>query len=69
VVPASTPVAIPLLLPIVATAVVLLVQVPPVDVLLSVVVRPTQTLAVPEMDAGRGLTVSTVVVIQPVARV
>jgi len=69
VVPASTPVIIPLLVPMVATVVLLLVHEPPDVALLSVVVRPTHTLVVPEIAAGRGFTVSTVVAIQPVARV
>ncbi len=64
-VPAATPEAIPELVPMVATLVLLLIHVPP-PVLESVVVEPAQTVAVPVIVDGNGLTVTTVVVIQPV---
>lgn len=50
-------------------AVLLLLHVPPVMPLVSVVVRPTQTLAVPDIAAGKGFTVTIVVVAQLVASV
>ena len=68
VVPDVTPETIPELVPIVATLVLLLIHVPP-PVLESVVVEPAQTVAVPVIADGNGLTVTTVVVIQPVASV
>ena len=67
-VPAVTPVTIPFEEPIVAFA-LLLIQVPPVALLLSVVVKPAQTASVPVMFAGNGLTVTTAVAIQPVGNV
>jgi len=69
VVPARTPVTMPVLVPIVATALLLLLQLPPVVALLSVVVRPSQTLIVPVIEASGGSTVNVNVVIQPVAKV
>jgi len=69
VVPAVTPVTTPLLVPMVATVVLLLLHEPPAVASLSVVVRPEQTLAVPVMEAGNGLTVTTTDVIQPVDKV
>ncbi len=57
-VPADTPVTTPLLEPMVATAVLLLVHDTPTGVLLlSVVVLPSQTDAVPAMAEGRAFTV------------
>ena len=44
-----------------ATEVVPLVQVPPVDVLASVVTEPKQTVGVPVMDAGAAFTVTVTV--------
>ena len=67
-VPDVTPETIPELVPMVATLVLLLSHVPP-PVLESVVVEPAQTVAVPAIADGNGLTVTTVVVIQPVDRV
>jgi hypothetical protein len=64
--PAATPVTIPLLVPIVARVTLLLVHVPPAVASVSVVVKPTHTLAVPLIDAGSGLTVTTAVAIQVV---
>jgi hypothetical protein len=66
------PDAMPVTMPaasIVAIAGVPLVHVPPVVVLLSVVVRLWQTASVPVIAAGSGLTVTGVVVMQPVASV
>ena len=62
------PETIPELVPIVATMVLLLTHVPP-PVLERVVVEPAQTVAVPVIADGNGLTVTTVVVMQPVASV
>jgi hypothetical protein len=68
-VPADTPLTIPELEPIVATAVVPLVQVPPVERSDNGVVAPLQTLCEPDVGNGRGFTVTTVVVVQPVGSV
>lgn len=67
-VPAETPVTIRVAEPIVATVVVLLVQVPP-PASLNVVVVPAQIPVAPDIADGKGLTVATVVVIQPVPNV
>ena len=64
-VPAVTPVTIPLVEPTVALAFELL-QVPPLVASARVVVRPAQTLVVPVIAAGNGLTSILVVDIQPV---
>ena len=63
-VPAPTPVTTPLPEPTVATPVLPLVHAPP-PASLSVMVRPAHTGVFPVMAAGVGLTVITVVVIQP----
>ena len=68
VVPADTPVTTPVPDPIVATAVLLLVQVPP-PASLSVVVSPAHTFVVPLIAAGSGFTDAAKVVLQPVPRV
>ena len=68
-VPALTPDATPLKEPIVATAMLLLLHVPPIVASLSVVVLPTQTAVTPVIAAGSGLTVIIVVVRQPVPNV
>ena len=63
-VPADTPVTWPVVRPgvsAVATAVLLLLHVPPVAVSLSVVVPPMQTLFVPIMAVGDGLMVTATV--------
>ena len=67
-----TTVAVPALFPpikpglsSVATVVGVTDHVPPVVVLLSVVVRPTQSVRLPVMTAGVGVTVTTLVVVQP----
>jgi len=67
--PADRPETTPDADPTAATETLLLLHVPPADVLLSVVVAPTHTTAVPVMEAGRGLTVKPVVVLHPVGSV
>ncbi len=52
--PAETPVARPELMSIVATAVLLLVQSPPVTVLLNVVVAASHTVVVPDIVPASG---------------
>ena len=52
--------------PIVAMIVLLLVQLPPIVSSASVPVRPTQTLTVPEMAAGKAFMDTSVVAEQPV---
>ena len=66
VVPAATPVTTPVPPITVATDEVLLVQVPPALVLPRVVVKPAHTFMVPVMAAGNGLTVTAIVIWQPV---
>ena len=51
---------------IVATDVFPLLQVPPPDTSLNVVVAPRHSPVVPEMNAGRGSTVTLMVFVQPV---
>ena len=60
-VPAATPVTTPVLLFTVATDVVVLLQLPPIIVLLNVVVLPIQTLAVPVFAATVGFAFTTTV--------
>lgn len=67
--PPATPVTTPDAEPMVASAVLLLLHTPLGVPLLSVDVEPTQTLAVPVMAAGVGLTVIAKVEKQPVANV
>jgi hypothetical protein len=67
-VPPATPVTT-LLVPMVASAVLLLLHTPPVVVSLNVVVRPTHTVAIPVIGAGSGLTVSTRTELQPLPKV
>ncbi len=69
VVPAATPETMPVEEPTVATLVAELAHVPPVGVLDSVVVAPTQTVAVPAIAEGSALTVTKAEVWQPVASV
>jgi hypothetical protein len=61
-VPGDTPVATPELTPTVATAVTLLVQMPPVGVDDRLDVVPTQKVNVPVIGVGSGLTVTTLVI-------
>ena len=63
-VPLATPVTSPVEASTVATAMVPLLKVPPVILGVKVVVEPTQTLVVP-LIVGRALTVTVVVVLQP----
>ena len=63
------PVTTPVEGPIVAIAVVLLLQVPPPVASLKVVVKPAQTLVFPVIGDGSGLTVTTTIAVQPVASV
>jgi hypothetical protein len=67
-VPAVIPVTTPVEEPMVAFA-LLLLQVPPVVVLLRVMVRPAHTSVGPVMVASKGLTVTVVIAMQPVPRV
>ena len=64
-VPADTPHMVPLV-PIVATVVALLLQVPPDVASLSVVHAPTQMLEAPEMADGIGVTVTVAHTAHPV---
>jgi len=66
--PAAMPDTIPVE-PMVATAVLLLLQVPPASVLARAVVLPTHTLVVPVMVAGRDMMLTVVVIAQPVLMV
>ena len=68
-VPEAAPVTTPVEEPIVATVVVLLAHVPPALTSLKPVVKPVQTVAVPDIADGTGLTVATFIAIHPVARV
>ena len=63
------PVRIPVVAPIVPTAVLLLLQVPPVLASLRVVVLPAHIGVVPIMAPGVGFTVIVVVVLQPPGKV
>jgi hypothetical protein len=65
-VPAVTPVTTPVNEPTVATAVLLLLQLPPGEDEVRVVVSPTHTLAAPLIVPGPAFTVTTVVAKQPV---
>ena len=67
-VPDDTPVTTPVEELIVAILVLPLDHVPP-PASLKVVVNPVQTVAVPVMDEGNGLTITTSLSVQPVARV
>jgi hypothetical protein len=61
-VPAATPLTVPVPDPTVAIPVVLLLQVPPPVALARVELAAWQTNVVPVIEAGNGLTVTTVVV-------
>ena len=63
-VPVATPVTIPVV-PVVATDVLPLDQLPPVVEILNGVVKPEQTTGVPEIDVGVAYTVTVVLVPQP----
>ena len=64
-VPGAIPVTTPLL-PIVPTAVLLLLHVPPEVASESVVAELTQTEEAPKIEGGKGLTVKAVIVAHPV---
>ncbi len=64
--PIARPVSTPDVGSIDAIEVLLLLHVPPVTELLSVVVPPRQTPVMPVIGGGVGLTVNTLVVMQPV---
>jgi hypothetical protein len=68
-VPAATPVTIPVDEPTVATPVLLLLQTPPGERLLSVVVLPAHTVDAPVTGAGEPDTVTVAVAVQPVESV
>ena len=68
-VPGDTPLTIPDALPMVAMAELLPLQKPPEPVLLKAVVKRAHTFGVPVMGAGRVLTVTCFIAIQPVPRV
>ena len=65
--PAVTPVTVPVSEPTLAIAVLLLVQVPPPVVVLSVVDEPAQTDEAPVIGAGPADTVTFLVAVQPPA--
>jgi hypothetical protein len=69
VVPPDTPLTMPLDAPTVATAVALLVQVPPPVASLRAVVDPGQTVVVPVMEGTEAFTVTAFIAIQPVGSV
>jgi hypothetical protein len=62
-VPCAIPVTVPDELPTVAIEVLLLLQLPPVELLVSVVVEPVHKDAVPPIDAGAANTVTTLVAV------
>ncbi len=66
--PAVTPVTLPDV-ELTVALLLLLVHVPPVTASASVVLRAVQTLVIPVIAAGTGLTVNDVVFIQPVGSV
>ena len=63
------PVTTPVVNPTVATAVLLLVQLPPPGVSPRFVVDPEQTVLIPVIAVGNGLTVTIAVVKQPVGKI
>jgi hypothetical protein len=65
VVPPATPVTMPVDAPIVATDVLLLLQVPPVTVLPNVMAAPGQAVVAPVMAGGNALTVTITVAMEP----
>jgi len=68
-VPADSPVTTPVVPPISAMPVALLLHVPGALASVSGVVAPAHTSSVPVISAGNGLTVTTAVVIHPVGNV
>ena len=67
--PADIPLTIPELTPIVATALLPLVQVPPPVALLKAVVAPVHNVVVPVINPGIGLTVTVFSAEQPLGSV
>lgn len=65
-VPVVTPDTIPVAVPIAAIAVLLLPHVPPVVASVSAAVLPVHTIAGPAIAEGKGFTVTTAVIKQPV---
>ena len=65
----APPVTNPVLVPIVATAVRLLLHVPPGVPSLKVVVSPAHIVVLPDIAAGKGLTVTVTVLKQPVGNI
>ena len=61
-IPPEIPVTTPVPATTVAIPVLLLLHIPPVELLLRVTVAFTQTTAVPVIDAGNGLTVNGIVI-------
>jgi hypothetical protein len=68
-VPPATPVTTPVPVPTIATAVLLLLHVPPPDASLSVVVKPGQTTVVPVIGETVAFTVTVVTFEHPVGSV
>lgn len=68
VVPPDTPATMPVVTPMVATAVLLVVHVPP-PVLLSVTGDPMHIVVLPVIADGSGLTVTVVTAVHPVSSV
>lgn len=64
-VPGAIPTTRPTVAPTVATEGVLLVQVPPDGVLVSMVVLPTHTVPAPDIAEGPGVTLTDIVALQP----
>ena len=62
----TPPVTIPVKDPMLAVPVALLLQMPPAVALLNAVVRPAHMIRVPRIAVGNGLTVTIVVITQPV---
>jgi 1,4-dihydroxy-2-naphthoate octaprenyltransferase len=69
VVPADTPVTTPVIIPTMATAVLLLLQSPPIVVVLRVIVAPSHTVDSPESAAGDRFTVTIAMAEHPAADV
>jgi hypothetical protein len=67
--PCETPVTKPVTEPTVANAVLLLLHRPPPETSLKALTRPTQTLVIPVIAAGDGLTVTAITELQPAGNV
>ena len=68
-VPSATPDTTPVVLPMVAVAVVVLIQVPPATASLNVMVAPTHTALGPVIAAGMVYTAIVVLTLHPVDKV